>query len=876
MSWFRALRYRLRAVLNSEERERDLDAEFAFHKEMEMRANLNRGLDPDDARRSAQRDFGNEAAVRDALRDANSAGVLSSLAQDARFALRRVWRERTFSSIIVLTLALGIGWATAIASVIDTALVRPLAYTSPDQLVHLWSRREGSTMTRGELSAPELADLRRIDRLFSAVAAYRQAGFSLLAAAGTDRVNGARVSANFFSVLGVRPALGRSFEASDDVVGAPMTALLSDDAWHSRFGGDPSIVGKVAAIDGRQATIIGVLPATFRFVLATNAQLWVPIQIDPSDNDRGNRWIRSIARLQPGVPFERARREFDDVMRRMAAEHPDVSAGRAGNLVSLRDEMVGGNRAVLFTLLIGVAALLLTGCANVAGLLLARVAGRASELAVRRAIGAESARIIGQTLIENLVLALTGGILGIGVAFAALRILLAQVPPALVAAFPFVATTTLDGRVIALALVLSIATGLLCGIVPAIAASRHAPSELLRAGSRAVAAKARWRQTLVAGQLALTFVLVACSSLLGRSLAELFRTSLGFNPERVLTFGISFDGPRYAGASSRAVVSDEIARRLREMPGVDGVAVGSDLPLEYGASGSFTIGGDARPGDEPYARFRWADAEYFRTLGIPMKNGRGFLPTDTTNIGGVIVSESMLRQYAGRGAALGATVGYDNDGRHPIVGVVGDIRMEVDQDPTPTIYLPLVPGQLASLRYGLRSRGDPAALTTAVRQVIAAIDPGLLVESPRTMREEIDGSRAIFFRRFPMLVTSAFSVVGLVLAAIGLFGIVAHAVAQRTREFGIRMALGASRGSVVGLSVRDGLYATGVGVVAGLALVLLAGRALSSLLYGVQSADPLNYLTTTAIIAATALAASAIPARRAVAISPSAAMRDAG
>ncbi len=872
MSRLGALWYRLRGALRPEHTERELDAEFDFHLDMEMQANMKRGLAPHDARQRARDDFGNALAVRDALRDARGEHLLAGLMQDARYALRRIARERVFSTLVIVTLALGIGWSTAIFSIVDTALMRPLAYASPEQLVHLWERREGSTMIRGELSPPEIAEIRAARGAFADVAGYRQAGFSVRRGADAQRLSGVRVTANFFSLLGVRAARGRLFGADDDARGAPLTALVSDEAWRTTFGADPSIVGKSIQLDGNSVTIVGILPPEFRFVLATNAQIWVPAQLDPS-SDRANRWVRAIARLRPGVTEERAAREFDVLVKRMAAEHPETTAGRGGNLVSLRSEMIGSNGPVLVTLLIGVAALLLTGCANVAGLLLSRVAGRASELAVRRALGAERARVINQILIENLALAIAGGILGIGVAELALRVLVSQIPPQMITTFPFVASTTIDARVMVVAAAVSVLTGLLCGIAPAIAAARHAPAELLRTSTRSVAGPARWRLALVSGQLALTFVLVACSSLLGRSLTQLFQTNLGFRPERLLMFGVALDGPRYDSPAIREATFSELTRRVTSLPGVQGVAVGSDLPLEFGSSGPFLLAGSVDPANAAYARARFAAPSYFDALGISLLQGRDFVAADSAPDGGVIVSASLLREYGSRGARLGATIGLDGKTWRRITGVVSDVRLSIDQDPTPTVYLPLVLGSQSFLRFAVRTQGDPTAATPRIREALSSIDPQLVLSAPTSVQSSIEASRPIFFRRFPLLVTTVFSLVGMVLAAAGLFGVVAYSVSQRTREFGIRMALGASRQSVVGLSVREGLRATIAGVVIGVLLVLVAGRALSTLLYGVRPSDVTSYLITTAVIVATALLAAAVPARRAVAIPPSTAMR---
>ncbi len=809
-----------------------------------------------------------------AHRQEKASFVTSHLAQDARYALRRVWRERAFSAVVVVTLAISIGWTTAIFSVVDRALVRPLDYDAPEQLVHLWERREGTTMDRGELSAPELFDLRASRDVFADIAAYRQASYSLSVDGSAERVSAVAVSASFFRLLGVSPAIGRMFDSTEDAPGAPLTGLLSDDAWRSRFGAQTSVIGRTVMLDGSPATIVGVLPAKFRFVLATNAQLWVPMQLDASASDRTNRWIRAIARLRAGVTVERARAAFDAAIRRMAVEHPESTAGRAGNLVPLRTEMVGNNGPVLLALLLGVAALLLTGCANVAGLLVSRMAGRAPELAVRRALGAEPARVIGQSVIENLLLAFAGGALGVSVAWLALRVLLSQIPAALVAAFPFVATTALDGRMIVLALVVSLLTGLLCGVAPAIEASRHAPGELLRAGGRSMTARSRWRLVLVASQLALTFLLIACSSLLARSLGELFRADLGFRPDRLLTFGIALGGPRYQSASARAATFSEVERRLQDIPEIEAVAVGSVLPLEFGSAGNFVLAEDRGGADKPYARVRPVTRSYFDALGIPLRRGREFTAADTLATSGVIVSEALIREYASRGARLGAGLGLGDGIFRPIIGVVGDVRLAADQPPPPMIYFPLPLSEETSLRFAVRTRGDPAAATASVRRIVSAIDPELVVAAPRSMRDVIDSSRPVFFRRFPMLVTTVFSGVGILLGVIGLFGVMAHAVTERTREFGIRMALGASRFSVMRLSLRDGLVATAVGIVVGVALSIVAGRALSSLLYGVSSLDVVSYVATVVVVLVTALIASTIPVRRAVAIPPSTAMRE--
>ena len=804
---------------------------------------------------------------------------MSSLIGDLRYGLRTLARNRGFAAAAILTLGLGIGANTAIFSVVDAVLLRPLPYPDPERLVWGWGRSSGGIYAA--VSPPDFLDYRERNTVFERVSAMTVRGVPLnLLGEGGDplQVTGVLVTSGFFETLGVAPALGRTFSRRDEDVALPESVVLSYGLWARSFGKDPELVGKSIRLDGRSVVVLGVMPEDFGPLI--RADLWEPTPMRAPDmQGRGAHQLRLIGRLAPGVSVEQAQAGLDAVALELERQYPDSNGGWGVRLVTLHELIVGGTRPSLLLLLGAVALVLLIACANLANLLFARAAARSKEIAIRAAIGASRARLVRQLLTENLLLSFLGGGLGLVVALWGLDALRGLGP----AGIPRLAEATVNARVLAATAIVSLVTGLLFGLAPAVQTTQRALQERLSEGGRTGASQtSRWRGALIVAEVSLSLMLLVGAGLLIRSLSELMRVDPGFRPGHLVTtrlhLPIGGGGGRYDEGAARARFYGSLLERVAEAPEVEAAGAVTELPLSGQHSDTlFTIEGRPSPPDARRgANFRVVSRDYFRTMGIALRTGRTFDSRDTAGApGAVIINEPMARAFFPDASPLGQRLVIDMGKplSAEIVGVVEGVRhgslaapappemfIPYDQFPTPVV-----------LNLVVRSRTSTAAAVSALRGAVRAIDPTQPLGEVRTLDEIV--ATSIAQPRFRTLLLALFAGAALLLAAVGIYGLLSWTVVQRTREIGVRMALGAGRRDILGLMIGRGMKLTAAGIVLGLVGALATTRLLTGLLFGVAPADPLTFIGVSVVLAATAFAACYLPARRAAKVDPMIALR---
>jgi putative ABC transport system permease protein len=803
--------------------------------------------------------------------------------REVRYAARSLWKARGFSLIVILTLALGIGANAAIFSVVNAVVLRPLPYQDPDRLVVVWDNLMRHQLKDLVVSALEYTEFRDRNRVFERLAAYDTTGFNITGIATPERVNGAVVTASLLPLVGVRPVLGRVFEDADERPGVERV-VLSHAIWQRIFNGDPSIVGKVIAVDGKGAEVVGVVPAGFHFPDDT-VEIWKPLVFDAellSENNRGSRSYTVIARLKAGVTVEQAQSGMTLVSDEMMRRNPQAYRGGYFTTVrGLQDEIVGGTRRVLLLQFGAVGFVLIIACANVANLLLARGSARRKEVAIRSALGAKRSRIMGQLLTESILLAVCGGAVGLGVAVWGLELLVALAPSDI----PRLAEITLDARVVAFTATVSLLTGILFGLVPALQMSRTDPGDTLKEGGRSGSAGRRRAlgHALIVAEVALSLVLLVGAGLLINSFARVNAATPGFNPDRVLTLRVAPPEAKYSTFERGEAFYNDLYAALRAVPGVRAVGAINALPLSgFGGDRSFFIEGRtaARPESLPDEEWRFATPAYFTTMQIPVQQGREFEARDVEGAPRVmVINQALARKFFPNGDAIGKRIAFTQQQPrwYQIVGVVGSIRHRaLDAKELPELYIPYAQPLFAGfgvrpMFIALRTDGDPAAFVPSVRHAIAAIDPDLPISDLRSMEQRV--SESLGPRRFNMVLLGVFAAVALVLCAIGIYGVVAYAVTERTHEIGVRLALGASPRDVVAMVVGQGLALASAGAVIGVVAAVAFTRLMSTLLYDVTPTDPLTFGAVSLMILIVAAAAAWLPARRATHVDPLTALR---
>jgi putative ABC transport system permease protein len=811
---------------------------------------------------------------------------MGNLLQDVRYGLRNLGRNRGFVVVAMLTLALGIGANTTIFSVMNNTLLKPIPFPNPDRLVLVWETFGKGPDNWNIVSAPNFWDFQKQSRSFESMAIFDSAGrgYNLSPSNNSqeaEQVSGLRVSSGFFTVLGAKPLLGRTFLPEEETLGKDHEVVLSYGLWQTRYNGDPSLVGNTIRIDGAAFTVVGVMPREFEWQFWSGPRrLWVPVGYTKTDFGRGDNSFLSIARLKPGVSVAQAQAEMEAVGKSVQEQYPKDDANMGATVSPLAEYGLEGLRTGLLILLAAVAFVLLIACVNVANLLLARGAGRQREFAIRIALGAPASRIARQLLTENLMLALAGGVAGLLVAAIGTRLLFYSKVGDMNLPMRHIDTISMDGRVFAFALLISCLTGLLFGVAPAVAALRTNINEPLKEGGRTpgTGGHTRVRQVLVASEVALAVVVLSGAGLMIKSMSRLLGVDPGLNPKNVLLMGVSVPQEEiYVGPPGLPRFCQDLDEYIGAIPGVVSVAAIAHLPFEGNAGRGFQIEGrpPADPGKMPGANYSVACPNYFRTMGIPILKGREFTAQDTLNAPGVIViNEKMAHDYwpnedpVGRAIRLGGSDGP----RLTVVGVVGGVHFQGLDVPLRTqFFRPYMQAGWPVMTIVARTIATPGAYATPVKRALASVLPDMPVSNVDTMENVVHNSTG--GRRFPMLLLSVFSVLALVLAAVGIVGVVGHSVTQRTQEIGIRMALGADTIDVLRLMINSSMLWVLVGLVTGVAGSLGLTRLLTGMLYGVRPLDPAVLGGVALILAVVALVASYLPARRATKIDPISALR---
>jgi putative ABC transport system permease protein len=878
-NWKAFVRARISLPGLTPERESRIVRELAAQLDDFYRDALARGLSEEDA----------EAYARDQIRDWDRMAqdvwladrrhaksffdrlMEPNMLRDVRYAIRQLIRTPGFSAVAILTLALGIGASSAIFSVVNGVLLRPLPYPHPESLVRVHEILQ--KFGRFSVAPASFLDWRQQNTVFEHIAAYNSTGATLQTDSGPERVQGAAVSWDLLDLLQVAPALGRSFRADEDLPGKDTVMVLSHGLWQRRFNGDPKVLGQSVTLNGAPVTIVGVMPAGFTF--AGDSEFWRPLALNPGKATRGGHFLGVIARLKPGVTIERAGIEMKTIAERLAIQYPEASAHESAEVIGLHANIVENVRSALLILFAAVGALILIACANVANLLLVRASIRGKEIAIRTALGAGRPRLILQMLAESVVLALAAGAVGLLIAYWAIR----PIQTLGAGSIPRAGSISIDGTVLAFALILSVATGILFGLAPAWQVSRATIGSVLKEGGRSsTASGGRWiRNGLLVVEVAMSIVLLVGATLVLRSFARLIHVDPGFRPEQVLAFRVALPNGGYPQDHQKIAFFDRLMERLESMPDVAAAGMVQSLPMRGDYVLSFTIEGrpPAKPNEEPSANHRVVSPDYFKAMGIPLLLGRTFTREDgeMSPMVAIVDQKFVDRHFPDQNPiGQGIDIGNGTDGAYKIVGVVGGVRHDaLDGKPSPTMYVPYTQDVFSGMWVVVRAKGEPAQLSAAVRQAVRDIDNALPAFAMTPLADVVSDSVAQ--RRFSMMLLGVFAAIALVLAAVGLYGVVSYSVSQRTQEIGLRMAIGAQREDVLRMVVGGGMKLAAIGAVIGVAGALALSNVVATMLFELTPFDPASYSATAAVLLAVAMLACYVPARRAMRVDPIVALR---
>lgn len=879
MSWFKRTKL-----------EHELDEEIQNHLRDRAEDLVRSGMAREEAERQARIEFGAQQRFKEEMRDAATTPWVDTLGKDLRFGLRMFTKSPAFTFVAVLTLALGIGANTAIFSVVYAALLRPLPYDQPDRLITLGQVRGAQDPANPNqpqywnASYPDFLDWKRDSKKFQSIAGFTNDGFTVRGLGEPESIPAMMATTNFFSTLGVAPILGRDFAPGEDVPNGPNVMILTYAFWQSRFNGDKNAIGKTLRLGPVTSTIIGVLPKEFEFAPAGNTQFWVPLHLSTGLATRRNlRWIYSIGRLAPGATQAEATTEMRGITTRLASEYPQQDGSIRLIVIPLRDRIVGQIQPLLLLLFGAVGFVLLIACANVASLLMARATSRRREFAIRAALGAGRGRLISQLLAESVMLSAAGAALGFLVAKWGTTLMIAGIPKQLLSTMPFLQNAGPNPIVMLFLCACAILTGLAFGIVPAFEASRSNAGSALKeeARSSSGALRTRFRDTLVIVEIAVSLVLLMGAGLMMKSLAALMVRDPGFNMRNLLTFSVFLPPPAYPQTPDLMRFDNEFKSRMSAVPGVIGVSTSSLVPLTgSGNTVRFVIDGQPTAvGQDMETNSRTVSIGYFSMIGIPLTTGRTFNDSEdsATAPPHVMVNQAWAKRFLNGENPVGKRVKFTFSPTQPfreIVGVVGDFaEAGLDATPEPTLFTPFPQSAGNFMNYVVRTSGDPAAVIPTLRGVMRDVDSQLIMIRPTTIDQVIAQSSSVFLRRYPSYMIGAFAGLALLLAMVGLYGLVSYSVSQRTREVGIRVALGATRGDVMRLILEHGARLTIVGVVVGVIAAFGLTRLMRSLLYGVSPMDPGILIVVALILIAVSGVACFIPARRAMRTDPAITLR---
>ncbi len=862
----------------------DVDEELAFHLDMRVDALIAAGALPDVAHAQAMREFGDMEDARRYIgavdRDIEAAqrrsDFMSDLWHDIGYAARKLRAAPLFSLAAIITLALGIGANTAIFSVVNGVLLQPLPFPQADHLVRIRYTQQG----HGDAATP-------MDLVDNQTRATSFEGFSVIEGmtanlvrdnADAERVQGVRVNPNFFGLLRTNPVAGRFFTEGEGRTGAAPVAVISEELWQRAFGGNPAVIGQIVRVNSQPVTIVGVVPAGRRYPLT--ADVWMTKQWAPNelvDESRGARWLGLMGRVKDGVNLTAADNEVLRISEAMEKRFPEVFRERRAHALTLQEWLVGDTRKPLLIMLGAVSLVLLIACANVANLMLVRATAREGEMAVRTALGAGRGRLVRQLMTESVLLSLCGAAVGLVVARVGMHAMLGRAPQDL----PLVSSATIDGRTLAVTAIIAVVTGMVFGVLPALQVGRSDLTATLRAGGRGTRSRPganRTKRAIVVAEVALAVTLLTGAGLLLHSFVKLMAVNPGFRPEGVLSMKIALPRNVYDSTASRNFIT-AVEQRARALPGAQSVGVANFIPLDGATYDfNFTVRGRPvlRPSDQPSTQVRQATSDFFAAMGMPIVRGRGISPSDQPGSPPVIViNAAFAKQFFANENPLGQTVNLgwgDEPDPRMVVGVVGDVRGAALADaPTPTTYVPIMQKPYQNLSIVVRTTAPPASLAAPLRAILHDLDHEVPVYSVQTMDERVASS--VGRERFYATLIAVFAAVALVMSAVGLYGVIAYAVSQRTHELGVRVALGASAQRISNMVIGEGLALTAAGMVVGLIASVAVGRTMSTLLYGVSAIDPMTFGGVIAVLGVVAALASWIPARRAARVDPLIAMR---
>jgi putative ABC transport system permease protein len=880
MKWWRVATARLQALLQREKVEHDIDEELRCHLEILIEENRKKGMTPEEARLEAMKSFGNIGRIKDQARDVRGGGMIEVLLQDIRYGFRIMVKSPGFTIIALLALALGIGANTAIFSVVNGILIRPLPYHDPEKIITIWEpSRDGHTLGLTDL---EFFDIRQHNQVFEEVAAYATGATNLTGVGEPERIFGTWVSSGFFPVLGVQPMLGRTFTAEEDTPQPAPVVVVSYGLWQRRFGSNPNIIGQKISLNGISRTIIGVMPRIFQFDYK-EVEIWLPLGLDRANVDPGNRSYNAIARLKNGITLDQARSQINNLTAHLAAEYKKrytkvLNSTDRVNLIPLRELIVGNVRGALLILFAAIGFVLLIACANVANLLLARSETRQKEIAIRMALGVSRLRVIKQLLTESMMLSLMGGALGLLLAFWGVRVMVALAP----ASLPRTSEIGLDGMVLVFTFGVSLLSGVLFGLVPGLQFSNPNLVLAIKEGRTEIGIreKSRTRQVLVISEIALAMVLVAAAGLMIKSFSRLLNVDPGFNPQNVLTARIALPQSKYEQGQQIDAFYNKLLERIQTLPEVDAVGTITVLPLSgFNSNASFEIEGRQRASDDVIqnADYRMVSIDYFRAMGIRLLKGRHFSSSDHENAPAVIIiNEAMAEDFWFGENPIGKRINLGVPGSPwlTIIGVVKNVKHKaLDAISKPEMYFlqsqnayASVLGVYPSVTLAARSQSDPLLLSGAIKSIVQGLDKDVPVSKIETMEEVVADSVAQ--PRFLMLLLAIFGAVAMMLAAIGVYGMISYSVSRRSHEIGIRMALGAQARSILKLVVSQGMVLALIGMALGLALALALTRIITSLLFEVSATDAQTFIGISILLLMVTLMAILIPARRALSVDP--------
>jgi len=876
MRWFNKLFLGLRALFRKRQVEQEMDEELRGYLEAAVEEKVRAGMSRKEALRAARVEMGSVEAVKEEIRSAGWESTLEAFFQDLRYALRILAKNPGFTAVSVLTMAVGIGATTAIFSAVDAVLIRPLPFPNPEQLVSLWSKMP--QWDQDPVAGPDYLDWARDSDAFSTLTAGAIDDPTVTGYGDPEHLYGIQVTPNFFQTLGVKPAIGRPFLAGEDQPGKDHVAVLGYSTWQRKFGGDPSIVGKDIALDGEKYAVVGIMPGTFRFPQIwgiTDPYVYLPFTTSRLNQVRGNHWIWVLGRMKPSVSLAQARAQMSTIAGRLAQQYPETNRGTDVNVMPLQEEVAHGIGSLLLVLLGAVGMMLLIACANVANMQLARTMARRREIAVRLTIGASRWRVTRQLLTESVLLALGGAALGVLVAAALKQVLVTMSPEGML---PITNPITLNFWVLGFAVVVGMVSGILFGLAPALQANSTHLEESLRESARfsSGAASRRVRAILVATQVALTLVLLVGAGLCVRVLKNLADAPPGYETTHVITMNTSLPDRNYPQAAQRRVFEWEVLRRLQGLPGVVAAAFTTRTPLSGSSSGEIDVEGKPAEPDasRPAVMFGKTTPRYFEVFNIPLVLGRSFADADYgENSRVAIVNQAFVRHYWPSENPLGKHFRLRESPKAwwTVVGVSRDVAQEGPYRPVqPEVFFPDAPDVPTLV---VRTHVSPQSLTRAIEAQVWSVDRDLPIYEVATMDEAREMVLGGF--RYPTGFIASFAAFSFLLACTGVYAVVAYAVSRRTREIGIRMALGAERAEVLKLMVTEGMIPTALGVIVGAAVALLVARGYQSFLVygGVRASDPITFIGVSLGLGYVALLASYIPARRATKVDPMVALR---